>query len=215
MKILIINPNTSVEMTNTIDATAKKYAAPGTEITTLNPADGPDYIGNAYDRALQAPKVVELVEKNKTNYDYFVIACGSDPGLEACRVITRKVIGIGEAAIMTACAVANRFSFLSTTVESATEVPLRLHGLGINVNRCASARPVGTSDDIVKRRHQLLDVYYETGQKCIEDGAGALILACAGMSDIKDILEQRLQVPVISGVISAVIMIEQFSGLSG
>ena len=123
MKILIINPNTSVEMTKAIDTTAKRYASPGTEITTLNPADGPDYIGNAYDRALQAPKVVALVENNKTNYDYFVIACGSDPGLEACRVVTRKIIGIGEAAIMTACAVANRFSFLSTTVESAGETP--------------------------------------------------------------------------------------------
>ncbi|MFC2045766.1 aspartate/glutamate racemase family protein [Chloroflexota bacterium] len=213
MKILIINPNTSVEMSKTIDVTAKRYASPGTEITTLNPSDGPDYIANAYDRAQQAPKVVELVEKNKMNYDYFVIACGSDPGLDACRIVTRKVIGIGEAAIMTACAAANRFSFLSTTVESAIEVPLRLHALGINMNRCASARPVGTSDEIVHNRHQLLDVYYETGQKCIEDGAGALILACAGMSDIKEYLEQRLKIPIISGVISAVKIIEQFPDL--
>lgn len=213
MKILIINPNTSVEMTKTIDTTAKRYAAAGMEITTLSPADGPDYIGNAYDRALQAPKVVAIVENNLNKYDYFIIACGSDPGLDACRVVTRKVIGIGETAIMTACAIASRFSFLSTTVESAVEVPLRLHGLGINMSRCASARPVGTSDDIVKRRHELIDVYYKTGQKCIEDGAGALILACAGMSDIKEIIEQRLGVPVISGVISALKMIEQFPGL--
>jgi len=212
MKILIINPNTSVEMSKTINSTAKKYASAGTEITTVNPDDGPDFIANAYHAALQAPKVVELVEKNRGNYDYFIIACGSDPGLEACRLVTKNVIGIGEAAIMTACAVAKRFSFLSTTGESAAVVPDRLRSLGIDPSRCASARPVGTSDEIVKKRHEMFEVYCQVGQKCIEeDGAGALIFSCAGMSDIKERLEQYLKVPVIAGVISAVKIAEQFS----
>ena len=152
MKILIINPNTSVEMSKTIDGTAKKYASAGTEITTVNPQDGPDFIANAYHIAIQTPKIVDLVEKNKTNYDYFIIACGYDPGLDGCRIVTKNVIGIGEAAIMTACAVAKRFSFLSSTGESAAAVPDKLRSLGIDPSRCASARPIGTSDEVVKKR---------------------------------------------------------------
>ena len=215
MKILIINPNTSVEMSRTIDSTAKKYASAGTEIVTVNPPDGPDFIANLDHITLQTPKVINLVEKNKTNYDYFIIACGYDPGLKACRAITRNVIGIGEAAVMTACAVGKRFSFLSTTKESAAAVPDRLHSLGIDPSRCASARPVGTSDEIVKKRNEMFEVYCQVGQKCIEkDGAGALILTCAGMSDIKERLEQYLKVPVIAGVISAIKIAEQFSGTS-
>ena len=213
MKILIINPNTSVEMTETIDSTAKKYASPETEITTVSPPDGPTFIGNAYDAAVQAPKVVDLVEKNLMNYDYFIVACGSDPGLAACRVVTKNVIGIGEASIMTACAISKRFSFINSTVGSAAAVSERLHSLGINPSRLVSARAVGTSDEMVKKRHERFDVYCQVGQKCIEDGAEALIFSCAGMSDIKERLEQYLKVPVIAGVISAVKFAEQFSNI--
>ena len=214
MKILIINPNTSLEMTETIDNAAKKYAFPGTEITTVNPPDGPSYISGAYDSAIQTPKVIDIVEKNKDDYDYFILACGHDPGLDACRMVVKNMIGMGEAAIMTACTVARRFSIISTTVESAAAVPDRLRSLGIDPGRFASARPVGTSDEIVKKRHEMFDIYCQVGQKCIEeDGAGALIFSCAGMSDIKERLEQHLKVPVIAGVISALKIAEQFSAI--
>ncbi len=209
MRILIINPNTSVEMSKTIDSMAKKYASPGTEITTVNPQDGPEFLANAYDEALQVPKVMHLVEKNKGNYDCFIIACGADPGLEACRLITKNVIGIGEAAIMTACAVAKRVSFLSTTKETAAAVPGRLRYLGIDPSRCASIRYVGASDEIVKKRNEMLEAYCQVGRKCIEDGASALIPTCAGMSDLKEYLEKRLKVPVIAGVVSAIKIAEQ------
>jgi len=212
VKILIINPNTSLEMTETIDSAAKKYAFSGTEITTVSPPDGPDYISGAYDSAIQTPKVISILEDNRDSYDYFILACGFDPGLDACRLVTNNVIGMGEAAIMTACTLTKRFSFLNTTVESAAAVPDRLRSIGIDSSRLASARAVGTSDEIVKKRHEMFDVYCRVGQKCIEeDGAGALILSCAGMSDIKERLEQHLKVPVIAGIISALKIIEQFS----
>ncbi len=213
MRILIINPNTSVEMTETIDSTAK-YASPGTEITTVNPHNGPELIANAYHAALQTPKVVDLIEKNKANYDYFIIAYGYAPGLEDCRISTKNVIGIGEAAIMTAVAVAKRFFFLSSTEEPATAVPDKLRSLGIDQSRCASARPVGTSDEIVKMRNEMFEVYCQVSQKCVEeDGASALIFSCAGMSDIKEHLEQHLKIPVITGVMSVVKIAEQFSSI--
>jgi len=213
MEILIINPNSSVEMTKTIDSVAKKYASPATGISTVNPLDGPTFMSNAYHSAIQMPKVLDLLDKNKGSYDYFILACGLDPGLDACRVVVKNIIGMGEAAIMTACAVAKRFSFLSSTPEIAAAVPERLRSLGIDLSRCASARPVGTSDEIVKKRFEMLDLYCQVGQKCIEDGAGAIILSCAGMSDIKEDLEQHLKIPVIAGVISAIRIAEQFSGI--
>jgi allantoin racemase len=214
MKVLIINPNTSTEMTRTIDDMAKKYASPGTEITTVQPPDGPAFMSNAYHSAIQAPKVLDILEKNKNNYDYFILACGLDPGLDACRVVVKNIIGMGEAAIMTACSVASRFSFLGSTPETVTAVPARVRSLGIDAHRLASARPVGTSDEIVKNRKEKLDVYVKVGKQCIEDGASALILSCAGMSDIKEHLERELKVPVIAGAIAALKIAEQFTGLS-
>lgn len=212
MRILVINPNSDVEKTKTIGSAAKKYASPGTEIATVNPQDGPVFLVDAYDEAVQVHKVIDLVEKNRNNYDAFIIACGSDPGLEACRVIAKNVIGIGEAAIMTACAVAKRFSVLCVTKNTEPAAWEQLRYLGIAPSRCASVRVVGnaTRDEAVKERHKMIDVYCQVGQRCIdEDGASALVFDGAGLDDIKEVLEERLKVPVISGVISAVKIVEQ------
>jgi allantoin racemase len=212
MRILIINPNTSVEMSETIDVTAKKFASNTTEITTVNPKDGPTLITNAYDLTLQATRVIDLVERNKASYDCFIIACGGDPGLEACRTITKNVLGIGETAFMTACAVAKSFSLLSTTKGAAASMPERLRSLGIDQSRCASVRVVGsgTSDEIVRKRQKMFNVYCQVGQQCVnEDGADALILSCAGMSDLGERLGKFLKTPVIIGVVSAVRIAEQ------
>jgi allantoin racemase len=154
------------------------------------------------------------VRKGRGQYDFFIVACGSDPGVDACRMLTRNVIGIGEAAIMTALAVSRRFSFLSTTPTGASNAPDRLRNLGVDLTRFASARAVGTSDEIVKKRHEKFDIYLKVGKACIQDdGAGALILSCAGMSDLKEQMEQALEVPVVVGVVSAVKIAEQFTSV--
>jgi allantoin racemase len=212
LKILIINPNTSVEMSKTIENTAKKFASKGTEITTVNPQDGPDFIANPYHAALQAPRVIDLVKNSINSYACFIIACGVDPGLEACRSVTKNVLGAGEAAVMTACAVAQRFSFLTPLKGGILARRERLRCLGIDQNRCASVRIVGSGlgDEIVRKRNEMFEVYCRVGQQCVdEDGAGVLVLTCAGMSDLKERLEERLKIPVFSGVECAVKIAEQ------
>jgi len=213
VKILIINPNTSSEISRIIDSTAKKYAAKETQITTISPPDGPGFIANAYHAALQTPKVLDLIKKNKMRYDYFIIACGGDPGLEASRVLTRRVIGTGEAGIMTACAVARRFCCLAATSEGALALPERLREIGIDRGKCVSVHVVGggSGKEILEPKTEMLEVCSQIGRKCVEEhGAGALLLLCAGMSGLNARLEQFLKIPVISGVVSAVKIAEQF-----
>jgi allantoin racemase len=212
MKTLIVNPNSSTEMSETIDSTAKKYASQTNEITTVNIQDGPEYIWNAYYSAIQGAKVISLIERNKDKYDTFIIACGVAPGLDGSRVIAQNVIGSGEAGILTACVVANRFSFIRATRKPMPLIEAQLRDLDIAESKCASARVVGNGvdDEAVRQRHQMIDEYYQVGRACVEeDGAGALVLACAGMSDLTIYLQEKLGVPVISGVISAVKIVEQ------
>jgi allantoin racemase len=199
-------------MSKTIDTTAKKFASYTTEITTVNPKDGPKLIASDYELASQAIKVIDLVDRNKDCFDCFIIACGGDPGLEASRTIAKNVVGIGEASFMTACAVAKYFSLLSTTQGAASFMTERIRCLGIDQSRCASIRVVGsgTSDEILKKRQEMFDVYCKVGQQCLdEDGAGALILGGAGMSDLGERLGKFVKAPVIIGVVSAVKIAEQ------
>ena len=44
MQILVVNPNTSRSMTETIRAAAALAVSPGTRITAANPATGPESI---------------------------------------------------------------------------------------------------------------------------------------------------------------------------
>ena len=54
MKILVVNPNTSVEMTARIDGIAKKHTLPDTRIVTVCSAEGPRSIESAYEESLVA-----------------------------------------------------------------------------------------------------------------------------------------------------------------
>ena len=211
MKILIINPNTSRDFTDIIDSTAKEYASPRTEIITINPEKGPDILDTAEAQKEQIPRVADLIKRNLDNYDVFIIACAGDPGLELCREITPYVLGIGESAIWAACAITRNFSILTVIDLPDTWASERLCGLGLDPKLCRSARFIGTDPStIVSKRHELRELYYEAGKKCIQvDGAEALILNCAGVSDLKKYLEERLQVPIIAGTIAAVKIAEQ------
>lgn len=212
MKILIINPNTSVEMTTTVQVTANKYASPGTKVMVVNPQEGPEHIANPYHIVIQIPRTMDIIRKNQADYDFFIIACAADPGVDACRGITPNVIGIGEAAIMSACAAAKRFSFIYEIEGGEVRLRERLRRFGIEPTRCASVKVLGSggNHDIVTKRHEMLDVYLRAGRECIErDGAGAIILCCAGMSDLKEPLEKQLKVPIFSGVESAIKFAEQ------
>jgi len=217
MKILMINPNSSKGMSQTIDATARRYASPGTQVTTVTMREDPECIGSAGAFVEQLPKVVETVERNLAQYDCFVIACGANVGLEASRERTGDVLGIGEVASATACAVARRFSVMSPVSAGEEFVPGALDSLGIDQSRCASVRVVGdgAGEAIVRDRHPRLDAYLEVGRRCVrDDGAGGLVLYCAGTSDLKEHLERQPGVPVTSGVGVSAKLAGQFGAVS-
>jgi len=214
MKVLIINPNTTKEMTQAIEKTARASAAADTQITCLTPSEGPKAIESAYDVAVAAFHVLELIRKDENDFDAFIIACGANPGIDAAREITQKpVAGIGESGMMTACSVASRFSVISPAVPGGTALGWEgVRALGLE-RRCVSVRSTGKGvlEGFFIEKDDLVEMLYRTGKQAIEeDGAGALVLLCAGMTGTKEILEQRLKVPVVDGVISALKTVEQF-----
>ena len=101
MKIKLINPNTTLSMTDSIRKMAETVADLGTEILAVSPASGPESIECYVDEYLAVPGVVQEVIKGdlEEGVDAYVIACFGDPGLQAAREVTEKpVVGICEAA---------------------------------------------------------------------------------------------------------------------
>jgi allantoin racemase len=210
MRILVINPNTSEGMTESIGTEARTYARPGTEIEAVSPTWGPRSIEGHYEEELAAVATLEVIREQASSFDGVVLACYGDPGLAAAREVSPvPVVGIGEASMLMACTVGHSFSIVTVLprVKPLLENMVRLHGLEA---RCASIRvtplsvldcerdPTAAEREIVKAARSAVD----------EDGAEAICLGCAGMGPLDKAVEAQIGVPVLDGVACAVKLVE-------
>ncbi len=212
MKIKIINPNTTWDMTRDIEAAGKRYARLDTEVYAVSPATGPDSIESFYDEYLAVPGVLSEIIKGdrEEGADAFVIACFGDPGLQAAKEVTQKpVVGIAQAAFMTAEMIAPNFSVVYVLERSERLIEEVLHTHGAT-RFCKSYRSTGLGVlDFDKDREAGLRALAEQGRKCMEqDGAECIVLGCAGFVQFVDQLRKDLGIPVIEGVGPAVKMCE-------
>jgi allantoin racemase len=216
MRILVVNPNTSVAMTDKIGAAARAVAAPGTEIIAVNPADGPVSIEGYYDEVFSVPGLLAEIAKGETlGVSAHIIACFDDTGLEAARSLaSAPVIGIGEAAFHLASLVAHRFAVVTTLSRSVPAIETNLMKYGL-ASRCAKVRacevPVLALDDPASNASAQISAEIERARH--EDRAEAIVLGCAGMADLAARLSEQHGLPVIDGVASAVKLAEACSVL--
>src|SRR5271155_3745602 len=205
MRIHVINPNTTRSMTLKIGAAAKAAASPGVEVTAVNPDYGPASIEGYFDEAFSVPGLIEEIGKVR-DADAFVIACFDDTGLEAARcACVEPVVGIGEAAFHMASLIAAKFSVVTTLSRSIAPIEHNLVKYGLSA-RCARVRaaeaPVLALEDPDSSARRLIE--REIERALAEDGAEAIVLGCAGMTDLARDLQHRSGVPVIDGVACAV-----------
>jgi allantoin racemase len=215
MRIHVINPNSSTAMTAKIAAAARAAAARETEIVATQSASAPASIESAHDEAFAVPGLLALVrDAERAGVGAHVIACFGDPGLRAAREIARApVLGIAEAAMRAASMLASRFSIVTTlarTVGTAEQL-VETYGLQrlcrrVRATEVAVHELEGT-DDAVRRR-----IADECLRALAEDRAEAIVLGCAGMTDLCGELTRELGVPVIDGVGVAVKFAEALVG---
>ncbi len=210
MKILIINPNTTESMTESDAQVGRKHARTGTIVHAVNPPFGPRSIENSMEECIAAYATLETIGKYRDEYDAFIIACSSDPGLSACREITDKpVIGVGEASLHLASLVAYRFSIVTVIprVIPMLEEMVRRSGLK---DRCASIRSTSLSVLEIEEQPEraVRELIAESLRAIKEDGAEAICLGCAGMGPLDEQIRKAVPVPVIDGVAAAVKLAE-------
>ena len=209
MKILCINPNSSQEVTVGIENICKNYALPTTEIEVKCIKEAPPGIESYHDSAISEKYLLDKFEEWKEQYDGFVVACHSDIGVDLLRELTDKpVIGIGEASMLFALPLGHKFSILSLKKKKIPQKEDLVKKYGL-VNRCASIRDTGLG--VIANYQEKKEKLIQEGEKAVkEDGAEVLILGCAGMAGLDKEIEKVVGVPVIDGVVSAIMTIESF-----
>ncbi|HHR85154.1 MAG TPA: hypothetical protein ENL23_02260, partial [Candidatus Acetothermia bacterium] len=115
MRILVINPNSSKHMTEHIRAEILRIKRDDTEVTVVANAGAPPAIESARDVALAVPPLLEQVKRaNEEGYDAVIIACFSDPGLQAAREVSDiLVLGIEETTLHVAAMLGHKFTILT------------------------------------------------------------------------------------------------------
>jgi allantoin racemase len=211
MRVKVINPNTTESMTRKIGEAAREAAVPGTEIVAVSPPAGPVSIEGHYDEAVSVVGLLDEVRRGEADgVDGHIIACFGDPGLLAAREAARgPVLGIAEAAMHAASFVATGFSIVTTLARTRVIAQHLVESYGMT-RFCRGIRATDLAVlDLEKPGSEARRVVLDECRRALgEDGAGAIVLGCAGMADLAAEIQQALRVPVIDGVAAAVGFVE-------
>jgi allantoin racemase len=196
-------------MTAKIAAAARGIARSDTQIVATNPADAPASIQGYLDGAACFAGLEKEVRRAE-NYDAIVVACFDDTGVDALRcTVDVPVIGIGEAAYHAAAMICTKFSVVTTLSRSVAVLEANLLRYGLD-RKCGRVR---ASDIPVLKLEEgdetTIDrIRCEIEAAITEDGAEAIVLGCAGMTDLMSRLSDEFHLPVIDGVTCGVTMAE-------
>jgi allantoin racemase len=206
-RILVINPNSNRLVTQGLgDALKPLGFESGPEIVCETLTEGPYGIESQADADSVAMPLRRLVESDNRSAA-FVIACYSDPGLHVCREATdRPVFGIAECGVLTALARAETFGVIAIAQRSISRHIRYLRQMGV-MQRLAGERPLNVSVAETASGEATLSKMIEVGRALKhDDGAGAIVMGCAGMARHRQALEQALGIPVIDPTQAAVTM---------
>ena len=206
MNLLLINPNTSQSVTDLIKAEARRAAAPGTSISVLTAPFGVAYIETRFESLIGAYATATLAAEHCARHDAIVVAAFGDPGIDGLReVLDIPVVGLTEAALMSACLLGKRFSIvaISRRITAWYRECVQANGL---IDRLASIRcldcplnDIGrVQDDHTERLKALCLSAVE------DDGADVIIIAGALLAGLARSIKAQIPVPVVDGVSSAV-----------
>ena len=196
-RILVINPNSTVAVTEGISAALDPLRmAGGPAIDCVTLSEGPPGIESQADVESVVQPICRAVRDQAA--DAYVVACFSDPGLHLAREATRRpVFGIAECAMLTAMTLGERFGVIAILPASVSRHLRYVRALGLG-SRFAASRPIGmgiaelTEGDAVMERMTAAGAWLRD-----ERGADVVIMGCAGMARYKAGLEDALGLPVV------------------
>lgn len=205
MHLFIVNPNSTVGMTDRIGMEARQHLPRDIRLTTATNPTGPASIQGEQDGHVAEPGTVSLMLDN--DFDAAIIGCFDDTGLAT--IAGSKdcpVIGLGKAAFLRAHETGRKFAVLTTSELSVPvlEANIKAYGLdrhcvlirasAIDVLDFETGRDAAT-DKLIEAAHRL---------KADHPEVEAIVLGCAGMGGLSDRMQQEIGVLVIDPIKASV-----------
>ena len=206
MRILVLNPNTSAGITARLMAAATEAAAPGTELVPLTASRGVPYIATRAEAQIGGAIALEMLAEHHGQFDAAIIAAFGDPGLMGAReLFDLPVVGMAEAAMLSACMLGRRFAIVTfaRALGPWYEECVDMHGLR---SRLAGIRMLdGSFASVSDVQEEKEAVLVELANRAVvEDEADVVILAGAPLAGLAARVRDRIPVPVVDQMAAAV-----------
>jgi allantoin racemase len=207
IRLLIVNPNTSVSVTRWLAEEAKRVAGGRAEIAAVNAPSGLSAIQTP-DDLLQAAKVIVGTIEADAAADVAIIAAFGDPGLTEARArLAIPVMGLGEAGLRAAAS--RRFSIVTLGEEMRAALVERVRSLGLE-DRLAEIRILPVSiPEMIANREANLGALVDAIRACAED---AILLGGAPLAGLGVKMAKETGLTVLDGVEASVTAALQISG---
>jgi allantoin racemase len=198
-RILVINPNRSADCTAGIDAAIARFRHPGgPAIDVVDLPEGPPAIYTWRHWHAVVEPLCQRIEREAA--EVYVIACGSDPGIDAARAATdRPVLGVFHSAVAAAVAQSERFGVIALVDSSKAR-----HLAALRDARLAAEVPLNVSMAALLEPDTVRGRLIDAARTCAAAGAGAVILGCTGMAHHRAAIEAAVGVTVIEPCQAAV-----------
>lgn len=201
MRILLINPNTTSQITEAMAEHARKVTGGGVEVVPVTGRFGARYISSRAAAAIAAHAALDAFAEHGAGCDAVYLACFGDPGLLALKEVSPvPVVGMAEASCRLA-ATMGRFSIVTGGAAWAPMLEEFVASLGLS-DRLASIRTVApTGGEIARDPEGALALLAEAARRCpAEDAAEAVILGGAALAGLAGRLAADVPVPLICSV---------------
>ena len=122
------------------------------------------------------------------------------------------MVGICEAALVTAGQIAKRIGIVTTLPRSIVPLEELVRRYGFAERAAVTACNVAVLD-LEKPGSGAREKLEAEIVRALDNGADAIVLGCAGMADLAQALSKKFEVPVVDGVAAAVKQAEALVGL--
>jgi allantoin racemase len=206
LRILMINPNTTDALTQRLAGVARACVGATHEILPRTAPRGFPYVSSRAEAQIAGTIVLEMIAAETAAYDAVVVAAYGDPGLRAAReMLDVPVVGMAEAAMLTACMLGDRFSVVTfsdrlTSWFHEGVVAARLESRLASI-RALTAAPPALSDVAELLREPLQELCRRAAE---EDRADVVILAGAPLAGLAQRIGADLPLMALDPISAAV-----------
>lgn len=214
MRLLLLNPNTTVALTERLATSARAVLPADVTLETATAGDGFPYISSRAEAQLAGAIVLEMLAARAGDWDAAIIAAFGDPGLRAAReLFDRPVMGMTEAAMVSALSLGERFAFVTFTARMIPWYQEQVHIAGLAsrfagtfVPEAAMGRVTTLAEDM---RGPLTRACHDAARH-----ADVLILAGAPIAGLAPILAGEVPAVLLDPIRAAVLQGIAQTGLS-